>query len=116
MKDRKMKSVAVDHKVIWSTLRESLLEDAVAEHGSDDSSWSRILADEQYQIFVSLGIGERELKVLSLVPDLLKVEFHSLCTLKSLKIKTDRTSSIDDDMVGFLIQNSPSAKVDIIGL
>jgi hypothetical protein len=39
-----------------------------------------------------------------------------LCTLKSLKIKTDQTSSIDDDMVGFLIQNSPSAKVDIIRL
>ncbi|RHN64601.1 putative leucine-rich repeat domain, L domain-containing protein [Medicago truncatula] len=64
----------------------------------------------------SLSFCSNTIKVLSLVPDLLKVEFHSLCTLKSLKIKTDRTSSIDDDMVGFLIQNSPSAKVDIIGL
>lgn len=60
-----MKSVALelDNKVKWSTLRESLLEDAVADYGSDDSSWSQILADEKYEKFVYLGIGERELKL-----------------------------------------------------
>jgi hypothetical protein len=49
--------------------------------------------------------------VLSLVPDLLKVEFPSLYNLKSLNVRNYSTSSVPEDMVDFLLQNAPSAKV-----
>ncbi|AES68010.2 F-box/LRR-repeat protein At3g26922 isoform X2 [Medicago truncatula] len=64
----------------------------------------------------SLTICLYTLEVLSLVRDLLKVEFPSLFNLKSLKLKTPMPSSKLDKRVDFLIQNSPSTKVDIIHL
>ncbi|RHN76403.1 hypothetical protein MtrunA17_Chr2g0331731 [Medicago truncatula] len=64
----------------------------------------------------SLTLSSYTLKVLSLVRGLLKVELPSLCNLKSLKIKVVIPSSIRDEMVDFLIQNSPSTKVDIVRL
>ncbi|KAK2440186.1 hypothetical protein QL285_011624 [Trifolium repens] len=60
----------------------------------------------------SLTVSLNTLKVLSLVPDLLKVEFPSLYSLKSLKIKQCSLSSKPKEIVDFLLQNSPSAKVD----
>ncbi|XP_024629459.1 FBD-associated F-box protein At1g66310 [Medicago truncatula] len=99
----------------------------------------------EFSSIKSLAVSSTTLQVLSVVPDLLKVEFSSLCNLKSLKVKmrqfTDglsRTlieanisqllsrleeafkerskthSSIPDGIVDFLLQNSPSAKVDVI--
>ncbi|XP_045822434.1 F-box/FBD/LRR-repeat protein At1g16930-like [Trifolium pratense] len=63
----------------------------------------------------SLTISLNTLKVLSLVPDLLKVEFPSLYCLKSLKVVKDPSSaSIPEEIVNFLIQNAPSAKVDTL--
>ncbi|KEH32811.1 F-box/FBD/LRR-repeat protein At1g78750 [Medicago truncatula] len=62
----------------------------------------------------SLTVSSNTLEVLSLVPDLLNVELSYLCNLKSLKIKTYLSSSIPDGMIDLLIQNSPSAKVDIL--
>ncbi|XP_058730948.1 F-box/LRR-repeat protein At3g26922-like isoform X2 [Vicia villosa] len=77
-------------------------------------------------------------EVLSLIPDLLKDKLTSLCNLKSLKVQmkplsyglsmtlrtaklqkeskagSEPSSSIPDGIVDFLIQNSPSAEVDII--
>ncbi|AES77892.1 hypothetical protein MTR_7g021560 [Medicago truncatula] len=64
----------------------------------------------------SLTINDTSLEVLSLVPDLLKVEFHSLWDLKSLGVKTRTPSSIPNGTFDFLLQNSPSAKVKIIDL
>lgn len=62
----------------------------------------------------SLTLNHTALKVLSLVPDLLKVEFHSLCNLKSLKVKMRIPSSMPNGTLYFLLQNSPSAKVEIV--
>ncbi|GAU38279.1 hypothetical protein TSUD_119600 [Trifolium subterraneum] len=62
---------------------------------------------------VSLTVSISTLKVLSLVPDLLKIELPSLYSLKSLKvIKNPYSESIPMDIVNFLLQNAPSAKVD----
>lgn len=62
----------------------------------------------------SLTINHNALEVLSKVPDLLKVEFHSLCSLKSLRVKTRTPSCIPNGTFDFLLQNSPSTKVEII--
>ncbi|KAI5410663.1 FBD-associated F-box protein At5g18780 [Lathyrus oleraceus] len=69
----------------------------------------------------SLTISTYTLQVLSLVPDLLKVEFPSLCNLKLLNIEmkpaADRLSNklIDTKLIlDYLLQNSPSAKVRFI--
>ncbi|XP_058782028.1 F-box/LRR-repeat protein At3g26922-like [Vicia villosa] len=62
----------------------------------------------------SLTVTSTTLKVLSLVPDLLKFEFSSLCNLKSLKVKRKYPSSVPDGLVDFLLQNTPLAKVDIV--
>ncbi|RHN56277.1 putative F-box domain, leucine-rich repeat domain, L domain-containing protein [Medicago truncatula] len=62
----------------------------------------------------SLTLSSPTLQVLFLVSDLLKVELSSLSNLKSLKVMRKKPSSIPDGIVDFLIQNSPSAKVDII--
>ncbi|GAU38250.1 hypothetical protein TSUD_119300 [Trifolium subterraneum] len=60
----------------------------------------------------SLTVSLNTLTVLSLVPDLLKVEFPSLYDLKSLKVITTHShSSIPKEIVNFLLQNAPSAKV-----
>jgi len=64
----------------------------------------------------SLTLSWYTLKVLHTVSLLLKVELLSICNLKSLKIKATIPSSIHDEMVDFLIQNSPSTKVDILRL
>ncbi|KEH25353.1 F-box/RNI/FBD-like domain protein [Medicago truncatula] len=60
----------------------------------------------------SLTICSHTLEILYYVRDKLKVEFL-LCNLKSLKVKTDR-SSIHDGILEFFLQNSPSAKVELI--
>ncbi|XP_045822433.1 F-box/LRR-repeat protein At5g02910-like [Trifolium pratense] len=61
----------------------------------------------------SLIVSVDALKVLSFVPDILKVEFPSLYSLKSLKVTTYYDSSlIPTEIVNFLLQNAPSAKVD----
>lgn len=60
----------------------------------------------------SLTVSSWTLEVLSLVPDLLKMKLPSLINLKSLKIT--KYPPIPDGMVDFLLQNSPSAKVDFI--
>lgn len=86
----------------------------------------------------SLTVSASTLQVLSLIPDLLKDKLTSLRNLKSLKVQlkplsyglsmTLRTaklqnevkagpepsSPIPDGIVDFLIQNSPSAEVDIV--
>ncbi|KAK2441099.1 hypothetical protein QL285_012435 [Trifolium repens] len=64
----------------------------------------------------SLIITSCTLKVLSWIPELLKVEFRSLCNLKLLKLKPrgGLPVSIPNGALYFLIQNSPSAKVEII--
>ncbi|KAK2441097.1 F-box/LRR-repeat protein [Trifolium repens] len=64
----------------------------------------------------SLMITSCTLKVLSFVPDLLKIEFCSLCNLKLLKLKAciGLPLSIPNGALYFLLQNSPSAKVEII--
>ncbi|KAK2391827.1 hypothetical protein QL285_065248 [Trifolium repens] len=64
----------------------------------------------------SLTFFSNTLEVLSKVPDLLKVELHSLCNLKSLKITMPNYSLPipPDKMVAFLIQNSPSAKMIVL--
>ncbi|CAK8565962.1 unnamed protein product [Lathyrus sativus] len=62
----------------------------------------------------SLTVTSTTLKVLSLVPDLVKFEFSFLCNMKSLKVKRKYSSSVPDGLVDFLLQNSPSAKVDIV--
>ncbi|XP_058730946.1 F-box/LRR-repeat protein At4g14103-like isoform X1 [Vicia villosa] len=86
----------------------------------------------------SLTVSASTLQVLSLIPDLLKDKLTSLCNLKSLKVQmkplsyglsmtlrtaklqkeskagSEPSSSIPDGIVDFLIQNSPSAEVDII--
>ncbi|CAJ2639021.1 unnamed protein product [Trifolium pratense] len=56
----------------------------------------------------SLTISHRTLKVLSLVPYLLEIEFTSLYNLKSLKVDG---KFITEGMLYFLLQNAPSAKV-----
>ncbi|AES97837.1 F-box protein [Medicago truncatula] len=58
----------------------------------------------------SLSVTSRTLKVLSLVPNLLKVEFPTLYNLKSLKVEMGG-SSIPKGLVEFLLQNAPSAKL-----
>lgn len=99
----------------------------------------------EFSAIKSLVVSSTTLQVLSMVPDLLKVEFSSLCNLKSLKVKmrqfsdglsrslieanlsqllsrleeafkgrSKTHSSIPDGIVDFLLQNSPSAKVDVI--
>ncbi|KAK2386206.1 hypothetical protein QL285_060125 [Trifolium repens] len=62
----------------------------------------------------SLTISSPTLQVLFLVPNLLKVELPSLSNMKLLKVITKQPSSIPEGMVNFLLQNSPSAKVEII--
>ncbi|XP_004504897.1 F-box/LRR-repeat protein At1g55660-like isoform X3 [Cicer arietinum] len=86
----------------------------------------------------SLTVSASTLQVLSLIPDLLKDKLTSLCNLKSLKVQlkplsyglsmtlrtakfqkefkagSEPSSPIPDGIVDFLIQNSPSAEVDII--
>ncbi|XP_058751059.1 F-box/FBD/LRR-repeat protein At3g26920-like [Vicia villosa] len=62
----------------------------------------------------SLTVTSTTLKVLSLVPDLLKFEFSSLCNLKSLKVKRKYPSSVPDGLVDFLLQNTPLVEVDIV--
>ncbi|XP_058783762.1 uncharacterized protein LOC131658493 [Vicia villosa] len=63
----------------------------------------------------SLTITSTTLQALSLVPDLLKSEFSSLCNLKLLKVKKKYSLSVlDDGLVEFLLQNSPSAEVKIV--
>ncbi|GAU29481.1 hypothetical protein TSUD_65160 [Trifolium subterraneum] len=54
--------------------------------------------------------------VLSLVPNLFKVKLHSLCNLKSLKVKggVSTSATIPGRIVDFLLQNSPTANVDLI--
>ncbi|XP_045822817.1 putative F-box/FBD/LRR-repeat protein At1g78760 [Trifolium pratense] len=65
----------------------------------------------------SLIITSSTLKVLSWLPELLEFEFRSLCNLKLLKLKTDMYTplplSIPNGTLYFLLQNSPSAKVEI---
>ncbi|GAU10006.1 hypothetical protein TSUD_120050 [Trifolium subterraneum] len=56
----------------------------------------------------SLTITHRTLKVLSLVPYLLEIEFPSLFNLKSLKVDAE---FITEGMLYFLLQNAPSTKV-----
>ncbi|PNX72993.1 F-box/LRR-repeat protein [Trifolium pratense] len=63
----------------------------------------------------SLSVNSPTLKILSLVPDLLKSELPSLDNLKSLKVEMSRIS-IPDGIVNFLCRKSRSAKVDIIGI
>ncbi|XP_058782727.1 putative F-box/LRR-repeat protein At3g18150 isoform X2 [Vicia villosa] len=64
----------------------------------------------------SLTLDTYTLEVLSCFPDFLKLEPPSLLNLKSLKIETYRLSDVSefDRTVDFLLQNSPSAKVEII--
>ncbi|PNX95134.1 cytochrome C biogenesis protein ccsA, partial [Trifolium pratense] len=68
----------------------------------------------------SLVITSSTLEVLSWLPDLLKVEFRSLCNLKILKLKIGMYMplplSIPNGALYFLLQNSLSAKVEIIHL
>lgn len=61
----------------------------------------------------SLTVSSWTLQVLSLVHDLSKVEFNSLHNLKSLKVNSFKRS-IPDGILDFLLQNAPSAKVDIL--
>ncbi|XP_058745674.1 F-box/LRR-repeat protein At4g14096-like [Vicia villosa] len=62
----------------------------------------------------SMTVSSPTLQVLSLVPDLFKVDLPSLCNLKTLKVKKKQSSSLPDLVVEFLLQNSPSTKVEII--
>ncbi|XP_058751046.1 F-box/LRR-repeat protein At3g26922-like [Vicia villosa] len=63
----------------------------------------------------SLTLTSSTLKVLSHAPRLLKSEFSSLCNMESLNVKKKYSSSIlDDGLVKFLLQNSPSAEVNIV--
>ncbi|CAK8564956.1 unnamed protein product [Lathyrus sativus] len=89
----------------------------------------------------SLTVSSNTLQVLSFVPDLFKVKFSSMCNLESLKVemkpltreldmklgiaaslKEDEDTKfnlrqgpfIPDGVVDFLLQNSPSTKVNII--
>ncbi|XP_045825162.1 F-box/FBD/LRR-repeat protein At1g78750-like [Trifolium pratense] len=64
----------------------------------------------------SLIINSSILEVLSLVPDLLKVEFRSFCNLKSLKVHKYIPSSEPNGVLDFLLQNSPTTKAEIINL
>ncbi|CAJ2639022.1 unnamed protein product [Trifolium pratense] len=59
----------------------------------------------------SLAVSLHTLKVLSLVPDLFNAEFSSLYNLKSLKVTYLPSSSIAKEVVDFLLQNAPLAKV-----
>ncbi|CAJ2639866.1 unnamed protein product [Trifolium pratense] len=65
----------------------------------------------------SLIITFWTLEVLSWLPELLEFEFRSLCNLKLLKLKADKYTplplSIPNGTLYFLLQNSPSAKVEI---
>ncbi|XP_058762696.1 F-box/FBD/LRR-repeat protein At3g26920-like [Vicia villosa] len=61
----------------------------------------------------SITVSSPTLQVLSLV-DLFKIHLPSLCKMKSLKVKKKQSSFIPDLLVEFLLQNSPSTKVDII--
>ncbi|RHN44651.1 putative leucine-rich repeat domain, L domain-containing protein [Medicago truncatula] len=54
------------------------------------------------------------IKSLTINHNALEVEFHSLCNLKSLRVKMRTPSSISNGTLYFLLQNSPSAKVEII--
>ncbi|XP_058751045.1 F-box/LRR-repeat protein At3g26922-like [Vicia villosa] len=62
----------------------------------------------------SLTLTSSTLKVLSHAPDLLKSEFSSLCNMESLKVKKKYNSPLPDGLVEFLLQNSPSAEVNIV--
>lgn len=99
-------------------------------------SWLQELANIK-----SLTVSSNTLQVLSFVPDLFKVKFTSLCNLESLKVEMKPLTCelemklgiaafrkegentefnlkqgpfIPDGVVDFLLQNSPSAKVNII--
>ncbi|GAU29480.1 hypothetical protein TSUD_65150 [Trifolium subterraneum] len=65
----------------------------------------------------SLTVTLITLQILSVFPHLLKVK-HSLCNLKSLKVKVKggvaTSETIPDRIVDFLLQNSPTAEVDLI--
>ncbi|GAU49884.1 hypothetical protein TSUD_408230 [Trifolium subterraneum] len=61
----------------------------------------------------SLTVYSTTLKVLSLVPDLWKIDFPYLCNLKSLKVNTYWRSSIPDRMIDFFRKNASSVEVDI---
>ncbi|XP_045822435.1 putative F-box/FBD/LRR-repeat protein At1g78760 [Trifolium pratense] len=113
-----------------------------AEPPSNLLSWLK-----EFTEIKSLTVTSTTLEVLSLVPNLLKVKFHSLCNLETLRVKKVGISSAsydsmvhgkfvplsvkcqnefakfreaifkegspaipDDDIVVFLLQNSPSAK------
>lgn len=66
----------------------------------------------------SLTVSTSTLQVLISIPHLLEYKYPILGSLKSLKVKLrgDKYlfSSIPDGTVDYLLQNSPSAKVDII--
>ncbi|KEH39213.1 putative F-box domain, leucine-rich repeat domain, L domain-containing protein [Medicago truncatula] len=104
------KSVLSSIKLVSVDLRCRLISES-RESSSFLLNWLVELANIE-----SLTFYSNTLEVLSLFPDLLKAELHPLYNLKSLKIETDQTTSICNDVVEFLIQNSPSAKVDIIRL
>ncbi|GAU38280.1 hypothetical protein TSUD_119610 [Trifolium subterraneum] len=53
-------------------------------------------------------------ETLTLSSPTLQVELPSLSNMKSLKVITKQPSSIPEGMLGFLLQNAPSAKVEII--
>ncbi|KAK2387721.1 hypothetical protein QL285_061467 [Trifolium repens] len=59
----------------------------------------------------SLAVSSNTLEVLSLVPDLHKVDFPYLCNLKSLKVETFRPSSIPSGIVDVFRKNAPSVDV-----
>ncbi|CAJ2639018.1 unnamed protein product [Trifolium pratense] len=63
----------------------------------------------------SLTVSPGTLKVLSFVPDLLEIEFPSLCHLKSLNVKSGLPLCFIPEfpsLVDFLRQNSPSVKIN----
>ncbi|MCI31903.1 F-box/LRR-repeat protein, partial [Trifolium medium] len=65
----------------------------------------------------SLTVSAQILQILySVTTDLCKVNFPYLRNLKTLKVKTYRPPSIPDKAVSFLLQNAPSAEVEIIDL
>ncbi|KAL5054436.1 hypothetical protein RYX36_035118 [Vicia faba] len=96
-------------------------------------SWLQELANVK-----SLTVSASTLQVLSFIPNLLKLKISSLHSLKSLKVKLkplsyglsmalkivnlektlkagfEPSSPIPDGILNFLLQNSPSADVDII--
>ncbi|XP_058747132.1 F-box/LRR-repeat protein At4g14096-like [Vicia villosa] len=83
---------------------------------SDSAEYSLFLLNFLVELVSvkSMTVSSQTLQVLSLVPGLFKVDLPSLCNLKSLKVKKKQSSFLPDLVVEFLLQNSPSTKVEIL--